>query len=291
MQLTESLNFTQTAKKLFITQSTLSQSIGNLERELGILLFDRIGKKVFLTVAGKAFLPYATSAIKETEMGIRHLRDLQDIAVGELRIGVISGLIPIVVDAVNDFSSRYPAIKLHLTHSSSARELMNMVVSDHVDFSISYLPGEISPLIKQTKLFEDAVVAMVSSKSKIAHNQTLSLNVLEKHKVILLEAGLYIRKIIDDMTSNSHIRIMPLAEVNDPNLLMRLVASGDWMSIGIASTIAQNPMLKAIPFRECNLSLTAAILQRKTAYHSNSERLFLQILKDKVPHNNQDHCS
>lgn len=287
VQLTESLNFTQAAKKLFITQSTLSQSIGNLERELGILLFDRIGRKVFLTAAGKAFLPYATATIKDAEMGIRHLMDMQDISVGELRIGIISGLIPIAVETINKFSSSYPNIKLHLTHSSSARELMNMVANDHVDFSISYLPGETQPSVKAVSLFDDAVVAMVSSNLKIPNEKTISLKSMGKHKFVLLEKGQYIRDVIDEMFSTSKITLKPTAEVNDSNLLMRLVTSGDWISIGASSTIAQNPILKAIPIKEWSLPLTAAVLQRNSAYHSNAEREFIRILQNNINRRSQ----
>ena len=53
------LNFTEAAHTLYISQSTLSQQIKQLEDELGIPLFDRIGKRVRLTEAGEQFLPYA----------------------------------------------------------------------------------------------------------------------------------------------------------------------------------------------------------------------------------------
>ena len=59
VKLAELLNFTEASKELFITQSTLSISIKQLEEELGVRLFDRIGKKVFITESGTAFLDYA----------------------------------------------------------------------------------------------------------------------------------------------------------------------------------------------------------------------------------------
>lgn len=58
----ELLNFTEAAKALFISQSTLSQQIKQLESELGVLLFDRVGKRIVLTEAGSSFLPYARNA-------------------------------------------------------------------------------------------------------------------------------------------------------------------------------------------------------------------------------------
>ena len=55
----ELLNFTEAANDLFISQSTLSQQIKQLEDELDMLLFDRVGKRVRLTEAGNLFLTYA----------------------------------------------------------------------------------------------------------------------------------------------------------------------------------------------------------------------------------------
>ena len=62
-------NFSEASRLLFISQSTLSQQIKQLEEELDILLFDRIGKRVVPTEAGKAFLPYARKAIQDAESG------------------------------------------------------------------------------------------------------------------------------------------------------------------------------------------------------------------------------
>ena len=55
----DTLNFTEAARLCYITQSTLSQQIKQLETELGVQLFERIGKRVFLTETGRDFLPYA----------------------------------------------------------------------------------------------------------------------------------------------------------------------------------------------------------------------------------------
>lgn len=70
IRMAEVLNFTEASKQLFITQSTLSQSVRQTEGELGVQLFERIGKKVYLTDAGRAFLPFAQQAIIETETGM-----------------------------------------------------------------------------------------------------------------------------------------------------------------------------------------------------------------------------
>ena len=67
VKLAEVLSFTEASKELFITQSTLSLSIKQLEEELGVTLFDRIGKKIYLTDAGRDFLNCARKALEAAE--------------------------------------------------------------------------------------------------------------------------------------------------------------------------------------------------------------------------------
>src|SRR3954463_12885756 len=88
----ELLNFTEAAHTLYISQSTLSQQIKQLEDELGIPLFDRIGKRVHLTEAGGLFLPYARQTLVDSEGGRFVIDDLKGLKTGELKIGVTYGL-------------------------------------------------------------------------------------------------------------------------------------------------------------------------------------------------------
>lgn len=104
----ELLNFTEAAHALCISQSTLSQQIKQLENELGILLFDRIGKRIILTEAGSSFLPYAKNAIRESENGKQIIRDLQNLDTGKLCIGATFSLSSLLTKALPLFSEQYP---------------------------------------------------------------------------------------------------------------------------------------------------------------------------------------
>lgn len=90
----ERQNFSEAARVLHISQSTLSQQIKQLEDELDVLLFDRIGKRIAPTEAGCAFLPYAVRAIHDAEDGRQIIRDLKGIETGVLRIGVTYSMSP-----------------------------------------------------------------------------------------------------------------------------------------------------------------------------------------------------
>ncbi|MEI7488459.1 MAG: LysR family transcriptional regulator [Chryseobacterium sp.] len=83
----ELLNFMEAANHLYISQSTLSQQINQLEDELGIPLFNRIGKRIALTEAGAVFSEYAEKSLLKSHEGFLALRDLKDLKTGELTIG------------------------------------------------------------------------------------------------------------------------------------------------------------------------------------------------------------
>ena len=114
-------NFSEAARVLHISQSTLSQQIKQLEEELDVLLFDRIGKKIVPTEAGFAFLPFARKAIQDAEDGRQIIRDLKGIETGVLHIGATHSLAPLLVAAVNRFSASYPKIKIVVTIGTSTQ--------------------------------------------------------------------------------------------------------------------------------------------------------------------------
>ena len=71
------LHYTRAANLLYISQPSLSYAIGKLEKELGVPLFEKNGKKVSLTKYGKEFFPYAKRALSEVSNGIDHLQEMQ----------------------------------------------------------------------------------------------------------------------------------------------------------------------------------------------------------------------
>ena len=115
----ELLNFTEAARVLFISQSTLSQQIKQLEDELGVLLFDRVGKHIVLTEAGASFLPYARKTILDSENGKQIILDLQGLQTGVLNIGVTYSLSSLLTKALISFSKKYPQIHVEIMFATS----------------------------------------------------------------------------------------------------------------------------------------------------------------------------
>lgn len=112
VKLAEILNFTEAAKALFVTQSALSISIKQLEEELHCRLFERIGKKVFLTESGRIFHEYALQAISSIDNGIQKINADNNVYKGKLTIGVTFSMIELVNACVVKYTQKYPDVKL-----------------------------------------------------------------------------------------------------------------------------------------------------------------------------------
>src|SRR5271163_958786 len=111
----ELAHFTQAAESLYISQPTLSNHIQQLEEEIGLPLFDRLGRKVQLTEAGLVFLEHARQAIRELEWAQEEIGDLKGIVSGAVRIGALPGVgrnfLPSLLAA---FHISYPQIGFEL---------------------------------------------------------------------------------------------------------------------------------------------------------------------------------
>lgn len=116
----ETLNFSEAAKALYITQSTLSQQIRQLEAELGIALFERNSHSVILTEAGEQLLYQAIDAITAADVCVTKINDLKQLQTGTLNIGVTYSFSPILTEPLIMFMKQYPNVKLNIYYNVSS---------------------------------------------------------------------------------------------------------------------------------------------------------------------------
>ena len=104
LRVAETLNFSQAARELFITQSTLSQQILHLEQELSQQLFVRNSHEVILTEAGEMLLPMARDSVYMVDNCVQRIQELGQLLTGELNIGVTFSFSGIMAETMIDLS-------------------------------------------------------------------------------------------------------------------------------------------------------------------------------------------
>ncbi|TKG96869.1 LysR family transcriptional regulator [Puteibacter caeruleilacunae] len=277
IQVAESLNFTEASKKLFITQSTISQQIKQLEEELNVLLFDRSEKQICLTEAGLEFLPHAVKVIQDAEYGKQRLLDLQNIRTGELTIGVNYSFSGLLKNTVVKFLTLYPNIKLNILYKTVS-ELIEMVRKREVDFVLSYKPVWEERSIESMDLFKTHLSVIVHKNHPLSKSKRISIDEIKQYPLALPSKGLHARSKLDASLYANRTTLHPKIELNEANILLQLVETGDWITILSSSTIFGQKNFKAIPLAGDSFDMQAALLWIRDSYQKFSAKEFIKIM-------------
>ncbi|MBL0740721.1 LysR substrate-binding domain-containing protein [Chryseolinea lacunae] len=271
-------NFTNAAEALFITQSTLSQQIKQLEDELGLPLFNRIAKRVRLTDAGSTFLPYAIKTVKDAENGRDLLRDQMGLKTGSLTIGLTYGLAELLAKAIADFSAQYPAIKLTINFGTT-QELLQEMELGKLDMMLSFYEQKENYMLITDHLFSSRLSLIVKSSDPIVKRKSVSLKELITLPLILPSGGYSIRNYFDKILRDQDLVLRPNMEVNDIHTLLQLVRFGRWVTVLMSSTVVNHPKLKAVRLTGAGMIRQATITWPKDAYRKKAASLLAESLK------------
>lgn len=277
----ERLNFTEASRALYITQSTLSQQIKQLEQELGVPLFDRVSKRVYLTEAGSEFLPYARRTLHDTENGTQRLRDLQDVRTGELNIGVIYSLIAFLPRVVAAFSRSYPEVKINIAYHQT-NNLYTMLRERRFDFALCYQSYEADDTFEVERLFDTPLSVVMSRHHPLSARKRIPLSLLREFPLVLPTSTFYARSVLDHLCQEQCVTLHPQVEMNGVSLLQELVRDGHWVTVLSGATIADQPELRAVPLAG-NVQMQASIVSLRDTYQKNSVREFWNILRRSLP--------
>lgn len=273
----EYLNFSVAAKHLYITQSTLSQQIKQLEFELGFELFMRNSRHISLTEAGEEFLPFARKTILDAEDGVQRLYDLQHVKTGTLRIGVTYSLSTVLTEGLLRFMKEFPGIKLEIFYKT-VDELMLLLREHKVDLILSYKPLTDAPDVDSMSLFENTLALVVSKDDPLSVRKKIELQELAGKPLVLPSKGLQARMMLEKLLEGRDLALNSNLELNETNILLQLVASGNYATILSTSAVFGKSRFRAIPLDEPGNVMEASLLRLKGAYYKNAAKEFMKIL-------------
>ena len=250
-----------------------------MEDELSVQLFDRIGKRVYLTESGREFLPFAKQTTTDANLAIQKIRDLQGIRAGRLRIGLTYslcfGLAPIILR----YMKAYPEIRLEVIYNT-ASELLEMLKNRDLDFVLSLSESLHDEQIEVTDLFESRLCAVVNRRHPMSTRESVSLHDLKKLSLVLPSKGLIARSVLDGLLHASGVVFDPHLEMNDVNILLQLVQSSLYVTVLSSTTILGRNDLKAIPIIEQKSRMWASLLTLKGAFKNNASMAFMDLFEE-----------
>lgn len=277
LKVAELLNFSEASKALFITQSTLSQQIRQLENEFDTILFERNSHEVSLTEAGQQFMRYARKVIIDVDDCTQKMDDLKNMLTGELNIGVTFTFSPLLTETVLEFMKLYPHVRLNVFYKTMS-ELMDMLQRREVDFVLAFKPTDRNDKIESHVLFNNHLSVVVSEHHSLVKRKSLTLDDLAAYDAAMPARGLQARNSFDDMIHSENSKLKIRVELNDVSILLKLIKQSKLVTILAEATIHDEDGLVAIPLEMAGNDMEGCIHLLKQAYVKNSAREFYRLL-------------
>lgn len=260
-------HLTLSAQNLFVTQSTLSHGLRQLEEELGLRLFERLGRGLKLSQAGAVFRLYAGRALQEIEAGRMALADMTGLQSGTLTVGVIPTFLNTLVPAtVAAFSSAYPKVNI-VVRDLRAGPIEEQLVAGELDVGIAFYPTERQE-IETEPLFEERMQLVVNHAHPLAHRRTLAMKALAGVPLALLTRAFATRRLIDDSLRHAGVAPCVRVEMESVEALIAACRCGELASIVPERAARQAADLQAIHLTSPQLVRHAGILWRRGASRS-----------------------
>ncbi len=190
------MSFSRAASRLFITQPAISMQIRNLEEEIELPLFDRIGKRIALTQAGSVLLQHARKILDEISAATEQLDALKGLQTGSLTIGCSDTLSRYyLADKIGRFLTTYPTIDINLLNKTTP-ETTDLVLDLCLDLGFVMLPLQV-PRLKVTKVLSYREMAVCAADHPLASSSSADLRQLAEFPLLLLESATKSRVLLD----------------------------------------------------------------------------------------------
>jgi DNA-binding transcriptional LysR family regulator len=231
--LSETLHVRRTAARLHLSQSAVSQQISTLEDELGVMLLERIGRRVFLTPAGRALADEASKILAAVDRAREFVRTYGSGESGGLRLGASTTPgVYLVPEVLGRFRSALPHVSVTLKIANSA-DIEQALVENDLDIGI------IGEDITQEELFQvaigdDLIVGVIApalvegAKSKTRRRQPTRVRVadLSKFPILAREAGSATQRYVERGLDHVGFRATPAFEFPSPEAQVRAAIAG-----------------------------------------------------------------
>jgi LysR family hydrogen peroxide-inducible transcriptional activator len=258
-------NFSRAAERCQIAQPSLSQQVLKLEEDLGAKLFDRLGRSVRLTEAGRAFIPQARAVLEQMEVARLSAADKNADFRGSIAVGVIPTVAPYLIPSyAATFAKNYPDAKLRIVEETTS-VLVEGLRNLSIDVAILALPLR----HKDLKLFPirtEPLFAVLRRDHPRASAESLALKDLRGESFVMLRDGHCFRDL--SLRTCTRARITPniAFESGQFSSLLGMVAAGVGVSLVPEMAIDRNLGCRYVRLSDAQATRTivAAVLRRRS---------------------------
>ena len=273
--------FSQAAKVVFATQSTVSKAVKQLEDEIGVLLLHRVGHRSTLTATGEIVYRRALRILAERDDLMSELDEVRGLKRGLLRLGLppmVSSILFAPLFAI--YRKRYPGIDIRLVENGSDR-LEEILSAGDIDFAASTVP--VAEGFEWQSVRREPLMVLLPAREFAARKTSIDLAELQQMSFILFESGFAISRMVVDACRRAGFEPTVAARSSQLDFIVELVAAG----MGIAflpKMVAEqrrHPSLRTLLLANPKIDLHMAMTWRRGAYLSHAAKAWLMLVRER----------
>ncbi len=218
-------SITQAAKKLYVSQPSLSQMVRQVESEYGVTLFDRTVSPLRLTYAGEKYLEAAKAMLSVNERLENELKEIRQENSGLLRLGIsVQRAMQILPVALPWFTMQYPKVPIDLREEGSAR-LEEMLEAGEIDLALAAIES-VSPALSYTLIEKEVIGVLAGKNSAIAQQlppgTPISVSMIREDAFVALKPGHSVRVVQDNLFHAEGLKPQILLETDSLEVAKRV---------------------------------------------------------------------
>ncbi|MCQ2375727.1 MAG: LysR family transcriptional regulator [Salinivirgaceae bacterium] len=275
----ETLSFSEAGRRLYLSQSALSQQIKALENELGTLLFVRTTHNVILTESGQHLLKYARVALQSFDECTARMNDMNGLHCGDLRIGLTASHESFIRETGIEFLRTYRDIRTSVCYST-IDNLMQKLRSHELDMVFSVMPSDNLDGIDYEYLLDYKLSAIMRTCHPLANSDKLSFDDLRSQRLVLPEGDVKEHNGLEHFIGINTGKLNIAATINDTNAILNLLQETDMISILTAQSIIARPFLKAVDIEELSSPIKSYVFFASDTYRKLAAEKLLQMFKE-----------
>ena len=273
-------SFSRAAEEMHVTQPTVSSGVGDLERALGVKLFNRGGRQVSLTMEGRTLVTYGMQIqdlVESTEDRLKR----RDVLPGEgFQFGAIDAAVSYLLpELLKDYIRAYPSVEISVQVAPS-RYLVEDLLLNRSEFGVISLPLS-HPKIETVSIFGDSMPLVAGAGHAFVGRASVSLEEVALEPLILFHADSVSRKIVDERFAEAGVSPSVVMEMRSPEAMRKLVEVGVGISFLPSLTVQESldsSVLQEISVQGVSFSREIGVAWRSGRYFGPAIRHLLDAI-------------
>lgn len=275
-------SFSAAAQELHMAQPAVSIAVRKLEESLATPLFDRSGRRVTLTVEGRALLDQALGILEQVEALKRSSSAMKSLLQGELSVACPSMLATYFLPGLlSGYLTEHPGLTASITQAGTAR-IEEMLLDDAIEIGVTTADtSSASPELELLPLVSEQMVVCVRQGHPWAKRKKISIEQLHQVPMVVYESGYFIRAQLDRLCAAKGVEPDFRMQSNFLPLLVRMVQQGLGITVGLKIMAQQEAGIVGIPLAP-NCPVHMALARRRGRTISQANQGFLDWAASKL---------